>query len=162
MGSASWTEVQEHLRGRYRLQKDEAQSFLLGFAVGPPPDQAPAIGEALVPALAPELTLIQGVHGQHLTVEAREFVLLRAEVCSDRALDPLAALQHSAKLVLGALVLAGNHYVLRYSLPLGSLSLPDLDYALTYLAREAALTRARIAQHNASPEVRSRVSHWTE
>ena len=97
MGSASWTEVQEHLRGRYRLQKDEAQSFLLGFAVGPPGNAEPAVGESL----------IQGVHGQHLVVEAREFVLLRAEVCSDRALDPLAALQHSAKLVLGALVLLG-------------------------------------------------------
>ena len=152
MGSASWTEVQEHLRRRYRLQQDEAQSFLLGFAVGPPGSEVPGAGEAL----------IQGVHGQHLAIEAREFVLLRAEVCSDRALDPQAALQHSAKLVLGALVLAGNHYVLRYSLPLSSLALPDLDYALTYLAREAALTRARIAQHNASPEVRSRVPHWTE
>lgn len=152
MGSASWTEVQEHLRRRYRLQQDEAQSFLLGFAVGPPDSEVPGAGEAL----------IQGVHGQHLAIEAREFVLLRAEVCSDRALDPQAALQHSAKLVVGALVLAGNHYVLRYSLPLSSLALPDLDYALTYLAREAALTRARIAQHNASPEVRSRVPHWTE
>jgi hypothetical protein len=153
MGSANWSKVQEHLRGRYRLQTDEAQSFLLGFAVEPPGPEAPSPGgEALV----------QGVHGQHLLVDGRELLLLRAEVCSDRALDPLAALLHSAKLVLGALVLTGNHYVLRYSLPLSSLALPDLDYALAYLAREAALTRARIAQHNASPEVRSRVPHWTE
>lgn len=151
MGSVSFAEVQAHLRSRYRLQKDEAQSFLLGFAFDPPgaasPDQAP---------------LIQGVSGQLVTVEGRDFLLLRAEVCSDRALDPLAALLHSAKLVLGALLLLGNHYVLRYTLPLSSLALADLDYALTYLAREAALTRARVAQHVVGREARSRVPHFTE
>ena len=151
MGSVSWTDVQAHLRSRYKLQQDEAQRFLLGFAFDPPGHDS-ASGSPLV----------QGLHGQQVVVDGRTFVLLRAEVCSDRALDPLGALLHSAKLVLGALVMAGNHYVLRYCLPLASLDLADLDYALEYLAREAALTRARVAQHVASPEVRARVPHWTE
>ena len=155
MGSVSFAEVLAHLRSRYRLQKDEAQSFLLGFAFDPPggPPGAPPLGSE---------PLIQGVSGQLVTVEGRELLLLRAEVCSDRALDPLAALLHSAKLVLGALLLLGNHYVLRYTLPLSSLSLGDLDYALEYLAREAALTRARVAQHVTGREGRSRVPHFTE
>lgn len=153
MGSVSWTDVQAHLRSRYKLQQDDAQSFLLGFAFDPPgQDNGPLGGSPLV----------QGVQGQQVVVDGRAFVLLRAEVCSDRALDPLAALLHGSKLVLGALVMAGNHYVLRYSLPLASVDLADLDYALEYLAREAAMTRARVAQHVASPEVRSRVPSWTE
>lgn len=151
MGSLSFPDVQAHLRSRYRLQKDEAQSFLLGFAFDPQGSQ-PLGAEALV----------QGVYGQLVTVDGRAFVVLRAEVCSDRALDPLAALLHSAKLIVGALLLMGNHYVLRYSLPLSSLALADLDYALEYLARQAAFTRARIAQHVAGKEGRSRVPHWTE
>ena len=151
MGSVSFPDVQAHLRSRYRLQKDEAQSFLLGFAFDPQGPQS----------LAAE-PLVQGVYGQLVTVDGRAFVVLRAEVCSDRALDPQAALLHSAKLIVGALSLMGNHYVLRYSLPLSSLALDDLDYALEYLAREAAFTRARIAQHVAGKEVRSRVPHWTE
>ena len=153
MGSVSWTDVQAHLRGRYKLQQDEAQSFLLGFAFDPPGQESAPLGGA---------PLVQGLHGQQIVVDGRAFVLLRAEVCSDRALDPLGALMHSAKLVLGALVLAGNHYVLRYCLPLSSVDLADLDYALEYLARDAAMTRARVAQHVASPEVRGRVPHWTE
>ena len=126
---------------------------MLGFAFDPPGQDAGPLSSS---------PLVQGLHGQHLVVDGRAFVLLRAEVCSDRALDPLAALLHNAKLVIGALVLAGNHYVLRYCLPLGSLDLADLDYALEYLAREAAMTRARVAQHVASPEVKNRVPHWTE
>ena len=153
MGSVSWTDVQEHLRSRYKLQQDEAQSFLLGFAFDAPGHEGASLAHA---------QLVQGVHGQQLVVDGRSFVLLRAEVCSDRALDPLGALMHSAKLVLGGLVLAGNHYVLRYCLPLASLDLADLDYALEYLARDAAMTRARAAQHVASPEVRSHLPHWTE
>jgi hypothetical protein len=43
-------------------------------------------------------------------------------------------------------VLSGNHYVLRYTVPLGSLELADLDYALEYLAREAITTRQRLMQ----------------
>lgn len=152
MGSLSFAEVQAHLRSHYRLQKDEAQSFLLGFAFDPP-GQSPVGAQPVI---------IQGVYGQLVTVEERAFVVLRAEVCSDRALDPQAALLHSAKLVLGALVLVGNHYVLRYSVPLSSLALADLDYALTYLAREAAMTRARVAQHVVGKEVRAHVPHWTE
>jgi hypothetical protein len=156
MALSSWSEVQAHLRSRYRLQQDDAQSFLLGFAF----ESGAAPAASLLPGS--EEPLVQGIQGQPVTVDGHAFLLLRAEVCSDRAMSPTAALQHSAKLVLGALVLSGNHYVLRYSAPLSSLEAADLDYALEYLAREAATTRTRAAQQVVSPEPRGRVPHWSE
>ena len=103
----SWTEVQGYLRSRYRLQTDEAQHFVIGFALEG--------GGGLTGPL------IQGVQGQLIEVEQHALLLLRAEVGSDRALNPVAALLHSSKLVLGGLTLLGNHYVLRYTVPLQGL-----------------------------------------
>ncbi len=144
----SWTEVQGYLRSRYRLQTDEAQHFVIGFALEG--------GGGLTGPL------IQGVQGQLIEVEQHALLLLRAEVGSDRALNPVAALLHSSKLVLGGLTLLGNHYVLRYTVPLQGLQLADLDYVLTYLAKEAASLRTRIASQVAGPDARPKAPNWTE
>ena len=145
----SWTEVQGYLRSRYRLQTDEAQHFVIGFSLE-------GGGGGL------SGPLIQGVQGQLIEVEQHALLLLRAEVGSDRALNPVAALLHSSKLVLGGLTLLGNHYVLRYTVPLQGLQLPDLDYVLTYLAKEAASLRTRIASQVAGPDARPKAPNWTE
>lgn len=134
----TWSDVQSHVRSRYRLQTDAGQHFILAWQIE---DAKRGLEEALV----------QGVHCQPLTSGEQTFLILRAEVCSERTLNPLAALHHSARLILGALVLSGNHYVLRYTMPLRSLDFADLDYALEYLAREAAGTRQRLAQQGAHP-----------
>lgn len=144
----SWTEVQGYLRSRYRLQTDEAQHFVIGFSM-----------EGSRGLSGP---LIQGVQGQLIEVEQHALLLLRAEVGSDRALNPVAALLHSSKLVLGGLTLLGNHYVLRYTVPLQGLELSDLDYVLTYLAKEAASLRTRIASQVAGPDARPKTPNWTE
>jgi hypothetical protein len=155
MGFSSWSEVQAHLRSKYRLQQDEAQSFLLAFALdGGTPAQSSLPGG--------DPPLVQGVKGHPVLIEGRAFLVLRAEVCTDRALSQEDALRHSARLVLGALALSGNQYILRYCAPLSSLEPADLDYALEYLAREAGMTRARLAQHNGNPERANRMPHWSE
>lgn len=147
----SWPELQTYARKRFRLQRDEAQFFVMGWELAPV-ESAGTLGAE--PA-------IQGVHAQHLSASERSFVVLRAEVCSERAISPREALLQGSRLLLGALVLSGNHYVLRCALPLGALAEPDLDFALQYIAREAALLRARAAHHVAPNEPRPKGT-WSE
>jgi hypothetical protein len=137
---ATWSDVQTHVRGRYRLQNDTPQHFIIAWQVDDRSGKAPLMGSEPV---------VQGVHCQPLHAGEQSLLVLRAEVGSERAMSPLQALQHSARLVLGAVVLTGNHYVLRYTLPLGALAgdkLDALDHALQYLAREAAALRQKLAQ----------------
>jgi hypothetical protein len=143
----TWSEVQAHIRSHYRLQTDTLQHFILAWQIEDLALEDRAAGASPAPPSPLGQPVVQGVHGQHLTVGDKDFLVLRAEVASDRVMSPLQALRQSARLLLGALVLNGNQYVLRYSTPLRSLDLDDLDYALKYLAREAAATRARLAPH---------------
>jgi hypothetical protein len=91
---------------------------------------------------------VQTVHGQLLSGPGleRPLLVLRAEICGERALSPVAALQAGAKLALGGLIVSGGRYQLRCALPSESLQLADLDFALRYLVREAAELRQRTMQ----------------
>jgi hypothetical protein len=133
----TWSDVLAHIRGRYRLQTETPQHFVLAWQIEDARPEAAPFAPAQV----------QGVFGQCLTVGDKSFLVLRAEVASERSVSPQAALRHSARLILGALVLSGNQYFLRYSLPLQSLDLEELDYALQYVAREAAAARQRLVQN---------------
>jgi hypothetical protein len=171
---ATWDEIQAHVRACYQLQRDEPRAFQMAFRVdagssaasgaapgapgastrpagSPAADQAGA-GPGRKPVSVrssqgaqPEQT-VQTVHGQLLTGLERSLLVLRAEVCGERALSPVVALQHGAKLALGALVLSGGRYQLRCALPTEALLTADLDFALRYLVREAAELRQRTLQ----------------
>ena len=134
---ATWSEVQAHVRGRYRLQSDTKQHFILAWQIE---DNKPLAFDGDLHVTT------QDIHCQPLTAGDREFLVMRAEVCSEHLMNPRAALQQSARFVAGALVLNGNHYVLRYSVPLGTMSLDDFDYLLTYLVREAAALHQKATQ----------------
>lgn len=134
---ATWSEVQKHVRARYVLQSDTPQHFILAWQVD---DVRP-------PAFDGDLHVTtQDIHCQPLPAGDRTFLVMRAEVCSEHSLNPRAALQQSSRLVAGALVLSGNHYVLRYTVPLSTLSIDDFDYLLTYLVREAAALHQKVTQ----------------
>ncbi|MFO0580267.1 MAG: hypothetical protein U1A78_40360 [Polyangia bacterium] len=156
---ASWDEIQAHVRASYQLQRDEPRAFQMAFRVdGGTPTAAGAVAPSAGPAAGPagrkpvavrssqgaqpEHT-VQTVHGQLLEGLERSLLVLRAEVCGERALSPVVALQHGSKLALGALVLSGGRYQLRCALPTEALLTADLDFALRYLVREAADLRQR-------------------
>lgn len=155
---ATWDEIQAHVRAGYQLQRDEPRAFQMAFRVdggaptaatapstsqagsGPPGRRPVAVRSSQ--GAQPEHT-VQTVHGQLLEGLERSLLVLRAEVCGERALSPVVALQHGAKLALGALVLSGGRYQLRCALPTEALLTADLDFALRYLVREAAELRQR-------------------
>lgn len=155
---ATWDEIQAHVRASYQLQRDEPRAFQMAFRVdggAPAAAAAPSTNQTgSGPAgrrpvavrssqgAQPEHT-VQTVHGQLLEGLERSLLVLRAEVCGERALSPVVALQHGSKLALGALVLSGGRYQLRCALPTEALLTADLDFALRYLVREAAELRQR-------------------
>jgi hypothetical protein len=166
---ATWDEIQAHVRSSYKLQRDEPRAFQMAFQIeaagpGPAPSKPapskpstskPAPSErAAAPARAADPSrggpssaqTVQTVHGQLLTGLERSLLVLRSEICGERALSPVAALQAGAKLALGGLILSGGRYQLRCALPTESLQLADLDFALRYLVREAAELRQRTMQ----------------
>ncbi len=154
---STWSEVQSFVRARYLLQEDAAAHFVMSFEL-----PAATAGEATAPTGASALPLldeasraaaVQTLHGQHLAGGEGKpsWLLLRAEVCGERAMSPTAALRHSARLLLGGLVLSGNHYVLRHTLPLSGLDVLTLEFTLDYVVREAASLRQRILSQTASP-----------
>lgn len=134
---ATWSEVQKHVRARYALQSDTPQHFVLAWQVE---DSKPQNFDGDLHVTT------QDIHCQPLAAGERTFLVMRAEICSEHGLNPRSALQQSARLVAGALVLSGNHYVLRYTVPLSTLALDDFDYLLTYLVREAAAVHQRVTQ----------------
>jgi hypothetical protein len=134
---ATWSEVQKHVRARYRLQSDTPQHFSLAWQVD---DSRPQSFDGDLHVTT------QDIHCQPLVAGDRTFLVMRAEVCSEHSLSPRSALQQSARLLAGALVLSGQHYVLRYTVPLSTLTLDDFDFLLTYLVREAAAVHQRVTQ----------------
>ncbi len=157
---STWSEVQSFVRKRYLLQQDEPGSFVMSFqlpslSASPGAEGASAAGSVALPLLddASQAAAIQTLHGQHLVGGEGKpsWLLLRAEVCGERALSPTAALRHSARLLLGGLVLSGNHYLLRHTLPLSGLDLATLEFTLDYVVREAASLRQRVLAQTGSP-----------
>lgn len=166
---ASWDEIQTHVRASYKLQRDEPRAFQMAFqveaasrepAAGKPAPNRPSAGKPAAPEAAAASQArpagpprgaegnVQTVHGQLLAGPGleRPLLVLRAEICGERALSPVAALQAGAKLALGGLIVSGGRYQLRCALPSESLQLADLDFALRYLVREAAELRQRTMQ----------------
>lgn len=165
---ASWDEIQTHVRSSYKLQRDEPRAFQMVFhieaaprdpAAGKPAPNKPPSGKPAPPEAAASQARpagpsrgtegnVQTVHGQLLSGPGleRPLLVLRAEICGERALSPIAALQAGAKLALGGLIVSGGRYQLRCALPSESLQLADLDFALRYLVREAADLRQRTMQ----------------
>lgn len=148
---ASWTDVLTFVRGQYVLQEDQPQRFTLVFAL----PSTGSDGDTVRPALdeASQAAAVVRLHGQLLQSGegALPWLIVRAEVCGERAMSPTAALRHSARLLLGALVLSGSQYVLRHTLSLSDLTLPTLQYVLEAVAREAGSLRQKVLQHTASP-----------
>ncbi|MBL9004424.1 MAG: hypothetical protein JNJ46_09265 [Myxococcales bacterium] len=150
---ASWSEVQAFVRKHYVLRLDQPHHFTMDFAL--PEAEADVDAGKARPALdeASLAAAVVHVHGQLLQASdgAKTWLSVRAEVCGERAMSPTAALRHGARLLLGALVLSGNQYVLRHTLLLSDLSLSSLQYALEYIAREAGALRKKVLKQTASP-----------
>jgi hypothetical protein len=125
---ATWSEVQEFARRRYTLVSDSERDLVIAFPLA----TEGATSEA------------QHVHVQPLIEFGEPWLLLRAAVCSEQALDLKAALQRCGRQVMGALVLADHLIALRQGMPLATLRPEDFQKTVQVLARTAAYMRKHL------------------
>ncbi len=116
----TWREIVFDLQARYRFLVDEASFFVVPFTT--------AGVEVRV-----RVDLV-GAFGD-------PWLLLRAEVCGERSLDPRAALRINDDQALGTLSLWDGIYYLRHTAPLAELEASRLAFMLETLAKQAAALR---------------------
>ena len=73
----------------------------------------------------------------------RQWLLVTAVIGSERSWPARVALKHNADLAIGAVAVDGDDYVVRHVVPLGCLTIAELDESLEVVAHEAAWVRVR-------------------
>lgn len=123
---ATWVEVQEHLRGRFKLAVDQPSWIGLAWRFD-------------VPSGGPLLQR-QRIELAHASGQPHALVL--CDVVPEDAFPPRDALVHNMALAIGALAVHEGIVVLRHLFPLDKLDRADFDRALELMAHEAARLRA--------------------
>lgn len=110
---ATWTDVQKHLRGKYRLSADEPNLVAIDFET--------TQGRA------------QRILVSSFDALGKSWVLFRSRVCEESELDPVDALRRNAGFAVGFLALAEGHYEVVYTAQLGTLDINELEVPLDAL-----------------------------
>ena len=120
---STWADLQSYARARYRLARDEADTFALIFAI--PGDRT------------------QQVVVSHFRALDRDFIELRTPVCRETELDPRAALRHNATCSVGALAIHEGMYYLIHPALLQTLDGEEFELPLQAMALHADTLEAR-------------------
>lgn len=123
----SWTQTQDFLRGRFRLDEDLPEQLGLTF----------------VTQLVPGRNEAQHVRCVHETHSGEPWLLARADACREASLDPAEAVTLAARLRIGAISLTDGVYEVRRAFALTDLKLEELARDLQYLAMEASFVRVK-------------------
>jgi hypothetical protein len=121
----NWSDVQAHLRGRYKIAAEDDRGLDLYWELGAPPDRS----------------LLQRTRVELRRAFGEPWLVIVGDVCAEAALEPREALRHNGKLSLGALALEGQGYVMRHGARLATLTWDDLERALEFVAVEASRVR---------------------
>ena len=111
---ATWKQIREYARSRYKLQDDEDDNFTLvwGFEDG---------RSQLV-----QVNLFEAFE--------RPWIEFLSACCDEDDLDKGKALRKNGKLGCGALVLDQGRYYLRYTHPIDTMDLEELEVPLRAIA----------------------------
>jgi hypothetical protein len=114
----TWGEIQEHVRSKYTLSKDEERHFALVWEY--------------------EGGRTQQVFVRPFSAYDQDWVEFRTFVCAESEMSPRVALRKNESFVFGALALDDDgDYVMIYSAPLATLDPEELEMPLNALARVA-------------------------
>lgn len=143
---AAWTETQEFLRARFRIEQDLPGELSLSFVTRMNPDRPEA----------------QQVRCVLETQNGEAWLLARADVCREASLDPLDALRLAARLRIGGVALLDGSYEVRRAFRLADVDHAALAEALQYLALEASFLRTRARPLPGQPEPTQPVPNETD
>jgi hypothetical protein len=114
---ATWTDVQNHLRGRYVFAEEQPNLIALDFEC-------------------------QGGRAQRILISAfsalnKKWLLFRSRVCERSRLDPEEALRRNSIFAVGYLALSEGFYEIVYTEQLDTLDIDELEIPLRALSDTA-------------------------
>ncbi len=121
---ATWDEIREHLRSKYKLLNDDAAWIGLGFAFE-----------------RESKTLHQRVRVEPRSVHGLPGVMIWCDVLPADKVPPQKALVRNMAFPIGALAIHEDLYVLVAVLPLDGVAWASFDVIIESLARDAANLR---------------------
>lgn len=114
----SWTDIQQHARSNYKLQKDEEEFFGLGFQY--------------------EDSRTQMIYVKRFSFEDSDWVEFRSVVCTGSQMEPKVALEWNEKFAVGALALdSDGDYVIVHRAPLATMQLDEFELPLHAISSTA-------------------------
>jgi hypothetical protein len=130
----TWTEVRDHLRGRFTLAGDTGRAVILSFQV---PGGGREVAQSVL--VAPVET-----HGE-------PWLIILADLFSEASLPHRSALLYQDTLPFGAIVLRKEIYLFRHGIALERMAWEDLERAIRLCAHEAARLRLNVAPQGRGP-----------
>lgn len=114
---ATWVDIQQHLRSRYKLAVDEENLAALDFEC-------------------------EGGRAQRILISSfpamgKKWVLFRSRVCEQSRLNPVEALRKNSDFAVGFLAISENHYEIVYTAQLNTLDIDELELPLHVLSETA-------------------------
>ena len=123
---ASWDDVRAHLRATFAVVRDSPDGIAMSWKL----------------ALAGH-ELVQGVGIAPIAIEARPWLTMIADLCTESELPLRTALLYQDRLPIGAIVLRKDTFLMKHNLPLET-PYEELDFRIRLLAHEAARLRLNL------------------
>lgn len=112
-----WTDVQEHMRQKYRLQDDQSDMMSMVWAYDDGRSQKIIV--------------------RRYTAFSREMVEFKSAFARKDDVDPVAMLRKNSELPLATVALSGDVYIVVYNALLEAMSMADFDLVLSRVAAVA-------------------------
>lgn len=101
---ATWDEIKQFSRTKFKLIKDEPEWFAIDFAL--PENRA------------------QRIIVSHLKTQTREWLEFKSAICKEGEISPVVALRKNSEFTFGGIALSGDLFFYKYSVQLATMD-PD-------------------------------------
>jgi hypothetical protein len=113
----TWAEIQDYARSKYKLSRDEDNSFALIWAY--------------------DNNRTQQIFVRRFEAFDEDFIEFRTPVCKEPEMSHTVALRKNAQFVVGALALEDGHIFMMHNAPLRTMDIDEFEMPLHVLARTA-------------------------
>jgi hypothetical protein len=113
----TWPEVQNYVRTKYKLFKDEPERFAVMFKESE--------------------TRSQIIWVRPFKAYNQDFIEFKSYFCKETEMAPLVGMRKNAEVTIGFIALVGEHYALIWNVPMKSMDVEEFDLPLNVVASRA-------------------------
>lgn len=121
----TWGEIQEYVRSKYKLAKDEPEWFSLVWAY--------------------QNDRSQLIRCKHFKAFDQDWIEFASACCKENEMSPLVALKKNNDFAVGFIALDGDIYVFKYTVPLTNLDIEEFELPLHVVASTADQLESQFA-----------------